>query len=118
VLDRKGRDRKIVALENRAWLGRDQADRHWRRAAQPPEQQVVDAIQCPLAGIDLHLVERFPAGQGREQAGQPQDVVEMAVGDQDALQPFEAHPRLQDLPLGALSAIHQEAVFIVLDQLR
>jgi hypothetical protein len=33
--------------------------------------------------------------------------------DHDAVQTFEAQPRFHDLPLGALAAIDQEAMFIV-----
>lgn len=41
----------------------------------------------------------------------------MAVGDEDAVEPFETDPRAQDLALGAFPAINQEAVFVVLDNL-
>ena len=39
----------------------------------------------------------------------------MAVGDQDAVEALEANARLQNLALGAFATIHQETIFIVLD---
>jgi hypothetical protein len=44
-------------------------------------------------------------------------MIQMTVGDQDAVQAFEANSRLQDLPLSSFSAINQEPVFVVLDDL-
>jgi hypothetical protein len=40
------------------------------------------------------------------------------VCEQDSREVFESQPRLQDLPLCALTAIDQEAIFIMLDHLR
>jgi hypothetical protein len=37
----------------------------------------------------------------------------MAMGQQDFVQPLESQPAAQDLPLGALSAVDQEALVIV-----
>ena len=42
----------------------------------------------------------------------------MAVRDQDVVQALEAQPRFQDLALRAFAAIDQEAVFIMLHQVR
>jgi len=43
-------------------------------------------------------------------------VVEVPVRDEDAVEALEADTGLQDLALGALAAIHQEAEFIMLHQ--
>jgi hypothetical protein len=80
-------------------------------------QQVVDTIQRPAAAEDLQGLDRLPAQKGAQQAAQAQYVVQVPVGQQDARQVPETHARLQDLPLGSLSAVHQKAVFIVLDNL-
>jgi hypothetical protein len=42
----------------------------------------------------------------------------MAVGDQDAVQTLKPDPGFQDLALGSFTAIDQEAVFIMFDNLR
>ena len=38
------------------------------------------------------------------------DVVGVPMGEQDTVETFEAHTRLQDLALGAFTAVHQETV--------
>ena len=43
------------------------------------EQQVVDACQRRPPAVDVDMVQVLPAGQGRDQPAQPQDVVEVAV---------------------------------------
>ena len=71
-----------------------------------------------LAAVDLHLLDRLPAHERGKQPGQPQDMIQVAVGDQDVVQALETDPGLQDLALGAFAAVDQEAVFIMLDDLR
>ena len=44
-------------------------------------------------------------------------MVQVPVCDQEAVQPSESKAGFQDLPLCAFSAVHQEAVLIVLDHL-
>jgi hypothetical protein len=44
-------------------------------------------------------------------------MVQMPVGDQDAVEALEADPGLQNLPLRTLAAVHQEAEFVVHDHL-
>src|SRR5512135_561660 len=77
----------------------------------------MDAVQGPLAAIDVHFLNRLPTHEGGEQPCQPEDVVKMSMGDQDMAEILKAQAGLQDLALGALTAIDQEAVFIVLDDL-
>jgi hypothetical protein len=45
-------------------------------------------------------------------------VIEVAVRQQDAGEVPEADSRLQDLTLGALAAVDQKTIFIVLNDLR
>jgi hypothetical protein len=42
----------------------------------------------------------------------------MSVREQDAREAFEPDARLQDLALGPLAAVHEEAILIVADDLR
>ena len=42
----------------------------------------------------------------------------MAVGNEDFVEPFEPQAGFEDLPLGAFAAVHEEAVFVVDDDLR
>jgi len=81
-------------------------------------QQVVDASHRPASGEDFHFFHRFPAHEGGEQPAEAQNVVEVAVGDEDFVKPLESQAGFQNLPLGALAAVHEEAVFVVNDDLR
>ncbi|OQC22633.1 MAG: hypothetical protein BWX68_03063 [Verrucomicrobia bacterium ADurb.Bin063] len=67
--------------------------------------QVADAFERVSAAVDFQAVNGFPTHEGGEQSAKPEDVVEVTVGDEDAVETLEADARLQDLPLGALSAI-------------
>ena len=78
----------------------------------------MDALQGEGAGIDLELVDRLPTHERREQAGQPQDVIEVTVGDQDAVQAAETEPRSKDLPLRPLAAVDEESVVLEGNDLR
>ena len=40
-------------------------------------------------------------------------MIQMSVGQQNLIEPFEAQPAVQQLALGALAAIDQESVFIM-----
>ncbi|MEZ4555836.1 MAG: hypothetical protein R2854_05180 [Caldilineaceae bacterium] len=67
------------------------------------------------AGEDVQFLQRFPAPQSRGQPAQAEDVVQMAVGEQDFVQAAEAEAAAQQLPLGAFAAVDHEAVFVVHD---
>jgi hypothetical protein len=44
-------------------------------------------------------------------------MIQVTMRDQYLIEPFEADPGLKDLPLSAFSAIHQEAMLIMLNDL-
>ncbi len=50
----------------------------------------------------FNSVDGFPAHERGEQPGQAEDVVQVAVGDENVAQVPEADAGLQDLALGAL----------------
>ena len=78
----------------------------------------MNALKRGASAENFQLVDRLPAQEGAEQPAQPEDMIEMSVCEQDARQAFESDPRLQNLALRALAAIHEEAIFIVTDDLR
>jgi len=41
-------------------------------------------------------------------------MIKVTVSQQDMVQPFEANPGFQDLPLCALTTIHHETIFVML----
>jgi len=78
--------------------------------------QFPHAAQGSHPAVDLHLLHGLPAAEGRGQAAQPEDVIQVAVRQQDALEPLEPEPTAQDLPLGPLAAVDQEAVLAMKQQ--
>ena len=93
---------------------------HHRRlstAQNHPIQQVMDAIECPLAAVDVHFLDRFPSHKRGKQSRQAEDVIQVPVCDKNIAQVPEANPGLEDLALGAFAAVDQEAEFIVFNDL-
>ncbi len=110
VDDREGDHLEVVVFEHHAGADVDQVNRHRRaRAAQHhTEDQVFDAIQRPAPTVDFQPVHGFPPRKGGDQPAQAQNVIEMAVGEQHALQTPEADPAAQNLPLRPFAAIDEK----------
>jgi hypothetical protein len=66
--------------------------------------------------MNRHRVVAAAEPQSRKQAGNAEHVVEMGVGQQDPVEPPEADAAAQQLTLGALAAIHQDALSSCPDQ--
>jgi hypothetical protein len=80
--------------------------------------EIADSLHGMPPGVDLEPVDRFPAHEGRKQACQAQDVVEVTVRDQNPIQSSKTDSGLQDLALRALTAVNQESLLTVADDLR
>ena len=111
---------KSSGLEENARLDLVQVEGHRRLPAAQHHavEQVMDAVERPLAAVNVQFLDGFPAHERGEQPGQAEDVVQVAVGDENVAQVPEADAGLQDLALGAFAAVDQEAEFVVLDDLR
>jgi len=66
--------------------------------------------------MDRHHVGALPQSQGRKQTGNAEHVVEMTMGQQDAIEASKTGAAAQQLTLGTLPAIHQDAVSSCLDE--
>ncbi len=117
--DGEGADGEAVRFEEHARLDLVHPHRHGRCVAAQDHavHQVMDPVQRGATAEDIQLVDRLPAHERGHQPAQSQDVIEMAVGEQDAGQVLEPRARLQDLTLGAFTTIHQKTIFVVLDDL-
>lgn len=73
----------------------------------------MNAVQRPFTCQDLEIVDRLPSGKSRDQPSQSEDVVEMTMCDQDAIETPEPDSRPQNLSLGALATINQESLVAV-----
>jgi hypothetical protein len=72
----------------------------------------VDAGQRGRAAEDVEFLQRLPAPQRARQPAQPQDVVQVAVGEENLVEATEAQAGAQQLALRALAAVDHEAVFV------
>ena len=118
MLHRKGRDGKIRTVEEFARTYGDEFDRHGGVPAAQHDRidQIMDAIQGSRATVNLELIDSLPTHERGEQSGQAENVVKVSVGNENAVQTFEADAGLQNLTLGSFATIHQKAVFIMLNQ--
>ncbi len=95
-LTRKALTHEIGRVEDHTGGDRDQVNGHGRfRAAQyHAVHQVADALQRARAAVNFKVVDALPAHEGGEQPAEPEDVVEVTVGDEDAVETLEADARL------------------------
>ncbi len=82
------------------------------------KDQFGHAVQRRLPAVNIDMLQRFPAPQCGEQAAQPQDMVQVAMGQQNGVQLPEAKPAAQDLPLRPLAAVDEKAILPIEQHLR
>ena len=114
--NREGGHREIPRFEkdSRLDLMQVKGDRRLTAAQHHAIEQVMDAVERPLAAVNIKFLDRFPAHERGEQSCQAEDVVQVPVGDENIVQVPESDPGLQNLALGALAAVDQEAEFVML----
>ncbi len=110
---------EIVIFKHEAGfdLAQVQGDRGLCPAQNNAVEQVGDTPHRPPSGEDFHFFHRFPAHERGKQTCKAENVIEMAVGDQDFVESFKADPGFEDLPLGAFPTVNEKAVFVVDDDL-
>ena len=120
VRDGKRRYGEVLGLEEHARLDLAELQRHGGLipAQHDPVKQVMHAVESRAAAEDLKLLDCLPAQERAQQPAQAQNMVKVAMGQKHSRQVPKTDTRLQDLPLGALAAVDQEAVLVVLDDLR
>jgi H2-forming N5,N10-methylenetetrahydromethanopterin dehydrogenase-like enzyme len=97
-----------MQLDRDGWFGAPKHD---------IEQQIMYAIQGGAAAVYIQGLDGFPAHIGRKQTSQTQDVIQVAMGDQDLIKALKTNTRLKNLALCTLPAVDQEAVLVMLDYL-
>src|SRR5262245_5122800 len=102
MLDGEGAEDKILIFHQDAGFDVEQLDLDAgvRAAQDDPEEQVVDAIQRRFAAPNLKMLGGIPASKSRDKPAQTQDVVKVAVGQQDLIEAAEAKTTPQNLTLG------------------
>ena len=59
-----------------------------------PVQQVVDALKRAGAAVDLQVVDGSQRMKVESSPAKPEDVIQVSVGDEDAVEALEAHARI------------------------
>jgi len=83
VLNAERRDLEFGALQEDARLDVDEVDPHRRSGASQNDakDQVVDPVERTPGAVDLQILDGLPPGEGGDESPQPQDVVQMAMGE-------------------------------------
>jgi hypothetical protein len=115
MLDREGENFQVVGFQN--FSGHYLHENQFHRRLGAPQDDAEDEVPYPFqrgpSAVNLQILYGLPAGKGGNQSTQAQDVVQVTVGQQDAVQPFEPQPALENLPLGALTAIYQKPMVLI-----
>ena len=64
------------------------------------------------AAEDVQLFQCFPAAQRAGKTAQSQNVIQMAMGQEDAIETAKAQPATQELALRALATVDHEAMLV------
>ena len=107
-------------LEENTRLNFAEFQRHGRLSAAQNHriEQVLNALKRRAPAVNFEILNGFPAHKGCKPTGQPENMVEMAVGDQDAVESFKTDPGLEYLTLRAFAAVNQKTEFIMFDHQR
>jgi len=112
VLNAERRDLEFGALQKDTRLDVDEGNPH-RRSGAPQddaEHQIVDPVQRTPGTVDLQTLDGLPPREGRDQSPQPQDVIQMAMGEQHTVETAEAQAAPQDLALRPLATVDEKAL--------
>ena len=102
---------ELAGVEDPPLRQRNELQRN-RRPSLAPEsgEHPDDDVERPRAAVDRHDVGALPQPQRRKQTGNAEHVVEMAMRQQEPVEPSEASAAPQQLALRTLSAVDQDAV--------
>ncbi len=105
---------EVLVLEERPRLDHVQIDPSASGISRPKDHvhESLHPGNGRRAAENVQLFQGFPTAQGAGQPAQPQDVVQVAMGKEDAIQPSKAQATAQDLALSALSTVDHESVFV------
>jgi len=96
MVDRKSADCKIMFFNKDPALNGDHVDGKGSRRTPHDHsvEQVVNALQGCRPGIDFQFADGFPAQVGGNQPANSQNMVQVAVGNQQAVQFLETQTGL------------------------
>jgi hypothetical protein len=113
---REGRDCQAFSLPDGPRLDLVKVQLHlYLTTAKDNIHEVADALQSPGATVDSQTSGCFPTGKRGDESPEAQNVVQMAVGEQDFVQAFETQAAAQNLALSSFTAVNKESAILVHD---
>jgi len=111
VTHRKARDRKFTTVDDPTRRQRNELQWSWRPSLPPQtSEHADDDFERSRAAVNCHDVDALPQSQSRKKTRNAEHVVEMAMRQQEPVEPSKADSAAQQLALRPLSAIHQDAL--------
>ena len=102
---------ELAGVEDPPLRQRNELQRDGRPSRAPESgEHPNDDVERPRAAVDRHDIGALPQPQRRKQAGNAEHMVEMAVCQQEPIEPSEAGAAPQQLPLRTLPAIDHYAM--------
>jgi hypothetical protein len=116
VTHRKATDRKFATVDDPTRRQRNELQWSWRPSLAPQtSEHPDDDFERSRAAVNCHDAA-LPHSQSRKETRNAEHVVEMAMRQQEPVEPPKADPAAQQLALRPLSAIHQDALICRLDE--
>jgi hypothetical protein len=104
-------DGEFVGVDDPPLSHRNELQRDWRPSLAPESgEHPDDDVERPRATVDRHDIGALPQPQRRKQTRNTEYVVEMAVRQQEPVEPPEASAAPEQLALRALPAVDHDAV--------
>jgi Protein of unknown function (DUF3750) len=108
---RKAANREITGVEDRPCRQRSEFERNGRPPLTPKAREHPDDdLERARTSVNSHDVGTLPQSQRRKEAGNPEHVIEMAMRQQEPIEPSEASAAPEQLALRTLAAIDHDAV--------
>src|ERR1700692_4452867 len=103
-------DGELAGIEDPPLRQRNELQRNGRPSLAPESgKHPPDDVERPRAAVDCHDIGALPQPQRRKQPRNAEHVVEMAVRQQDPVEPSEASPAPEQLALRTLTAVDHGA---------
>jgi hypothetical protein len=106
-------DGELAGVEDPPLRQRNELQRDGRPSLAPESgEHPDDDVERPRAAVDRHDIGALPQPQRRKQTRNAEHVVEMAVRQQEPVEPSEASAASEQLALRALPAVDHDAVAV------
>src|SRR5205814_6086978 len=113
VTHRKATDHKFATVDDPTRRQRNELQGSWRPSLAPQtSEHPDDDFERSRAAVNCHDAGALPHSQSRKETRNAEHVVEMAMRQQEPVEPAKADSAAQQLALGPLSAIHRATFWL------